>query len=313
MMGIPNVTNSRTVMMGVMNKKCPEGYVLVPPDPDYAGWYSKYFCVAKYEMRIESTNKAVSTPIGPPATNITEANAETACANANDGTQGGFSKRFGSVSRFKLISNIQWQIVARNIASVNSNWGASPHSGDAGRQTLNRGYVLPSSSATPIAIPNTSDPCSGTEDSCSTGWSDYKRTHSLSNGEEIWDFSGNAWEWVDGSIDNSIDDNLNSNFISNTQPNPNFISDSTANLLLGPKNIPSQCAGGNDNNSNFPFCGFGKFINDSGPNLIRGGGNFYITDTNKLRSETGIFSAIAKGTSHYDSQWGFRCIYEIEN
>ena len=42
------------------------------------------------------------------------------------------------------------------------------------------------------------DGCSGTGQTCSaTVWDSQRRTHTLSNGEVIWDLAGNVWEWVD--------------------------------------------------------------------------------------------------------------------
>lgn len=36
---------------------------------------------------------------------------------------------------------------------------------------------------------------------CDGGWHLHKRTHVLSNGEIIWDLSGNVWNWVDETVE----------------------------------------------------------------------------------------------------------------
>ena len=56
-----------------------------------------------------------------------------------------------------------------------------------------------------LAASTDSDACSGTGQSCSDiSWDSQKRTHTLSNGEVIWDMAGNVWEWTSYVIaDNS--------------------------------------------------------------------------------------------------------------
>ena len=65
--------------------------------------------------------------------------------------------------------------IARDIESVSSNWSGT---------VLNRGNSNSS------AAMNGTNPLSGIN----------KRTHTLSNGQVIWDFAGNVWEWVDDTI-----------------------------------------------------------------------------------------------------------------
>ncbi len=71
-----------------------------------------------------------------------------------------------------LITNAEWMAIARDIESVSSNWSGT---------ILNRGNSDSS------AAMNGTNPLSGIN----------KRTHTLSNGQVIWDFAGNVWEWVD--------------------------------------------------------------------------------------------------------------------
>ena len=54
--------------------------------------------------------------------------------------------------------------------------------------------------------------CHGTEQTCDgRTWNKQRRTHTLSNGEVIWDVSGNAWEWVKDDNSDSDSDADNSN------------------------------------------------------------------------------------------------------
>ena len=71
-----------------------------------------------------------------------------------------------------LMTNAEWMAIARDIESVEDNWTGTE---------LNRGNYR-----------------SGTVNATSSeGTGANKRTHNLSNGQIIWDFSGNVWEWVD--------------------------------------------------------------------------------------------------------------------
>ena len=79
-----------------------------------------------------------------------------------------------------LITNAEWMAIARDIESVSSNWSGT---------VLNRGNSNSS------AAMNGTDPLSGIN----------KRTHTLSNGQVIWDFAGNVWEWVDAQIPTQAD------------------------------------------------------------------------------------------------------------
>jgi hypothetical protein len=89
-----------------------------------------------------------------------------------------------------LVSNGEWQAVARNIESNITNWSG----GKVGEGTVPRGH----SDATPyLSLPLTSeaDPYYGTGNSASSG-SEQKRTHQLSTGDVVWDLAGNVQEWV---------------------------------------------------------------------------------------------------------------------
>jgi len=120
------------------------------------------FCVMKYEAKNNGSNVAVSQVSGTPWVSIPQYSASVldaieVCSNLGNGSH--------------LITNAEWTILARDIESVSSNWTSS---------VLNRGNS------------NSSAAMDGT--SALTGIN--KRTHTLSNGEVIWDLAGNVWEWT---------------------------------------------------------------------------------------------------------------------
>ncbi len=156
---------------------CPTGYVLVPANTTY---FSKQFCVMKYAASNDGYGTAVSVATGAPWVSIDRPTSRSACQALGQG--------------YDMISNDQWQVVARNIAGVAVNWST----GTVASGELNRGHSdnAPASALTPSAD-DVSGNCSGTGQTCSsTVWDSQRRTHVLSNGNMIWDFSGNVWQWV---------------------------------------------------------------------------------------------------------------------
>lgn len=140
------------------------------------------FCVMKYEARKAAGDIASSNPIDPVWASINQASARAAC------------QAIGA----DLITNDQWTALARNIENTASNWS----NGAVGNGVLARGWAAHASygdSWTNNAVaPSTDSSClyNTAADSCgSTGTHLYKRTHTLSNGQTIWDLSGNVWEW----------------------------------------------------------------------------------------------------------------------
>jgi hypothetical protein len=164
---------------------CPTGYVRIPTNSDLS---ISEFCVMKYEAR-NVNGVATSQAAGLPWVGI---------ARGLDGTSSNSAwkacKDLGN--GYDFLTNAQWQAVARNIESVSSNWS---NGSNAGSNALNQGH----SDYTPgntLTASTDDDPCSGTDNNhCATNThSDFsqKRTHTLSNGEIIWDIAGNVWEMV---------------------------------------------------------------------------------------------------------------------
>ncbi len=131
-------------------------------------------CIMQYEAKcsessaggscVKGTSTLISSEVGTPWVNINQNDAKTEC------------EKIGA----HLITNAEWMAIARDIESVKSNWTG----GAVGSGILNRG-----NSDSSAAMDGT-DLLSGVN----------KRTHTLSNGQVIWDFAGNVWEWVDDTI-----------------------------------------------------------------------------------------------------------------
>lgn len=159
---------------------CPTGYIRVPGNSQYN---TTDFCVAKYEMK-NVGGVPVSKPSETPWGNIDRNQARAACESLGAG--------------YQFITNAQWQTIARNIAQVAENWS----DGAVGSGVLNRGHSDSDPYGFLEASSRDDDACLGTGQKCSsTVWGEQRRTHVLSNGEVIWDFAGNVWEWVYDDLD----------------------------------------------------------------------------------------------------------------
>jgi formylglycine-generating enzyme required for sulfatase activity len=133
------------------------------------------FCVMKYEAKCEESatgscgNPGTYLPVSQvahtPWVSISQVNSKNRCQAIGE----------------QLITNAQWMTIARNIESQAQNWTNSA----VGDGSLFRGR----SNSTEAA--DASDPLSGVN----------TRTHTLSNGEVIWDIAGNVYSWTDNIID----------------------------------------------------------------------------------------------------------------
>lgn len=161
---------------GAGELNCPNGFIKVPGDSFYQ---TQDFCIMKYEAKTTSQG-VMSKPEGIPLRGmVSQIAAMNFCSNLGAG--------------YRLINNAEWLTIAANIISVPGNWS----SGNIGDGLLNRGHSDHSPSQLLPASSDDNDPCYLTGQTCDAStWNSQKRTHTLSNGESIWDFAGNAWEWV---------------------------------------------------------------------------------------------------------------------
>jgi hypothetical protein len=151
---------------------CPTGMIPVPPSSSGRPG----FCVDKYEAK-QSGSVAVSQAAGTPWVSINQQDARGACRAAGK----------------RLITEEDWLHIAQDVEQVGWNWsGGTPGSGQ-----MSDGHS-DNSPANSLAASTDDDPCSGTGQTCDTStWNSQRRTYRLSNGEYIWDFGGNVWNWVD--------------------------------------------------------------------------------------------------------------------
>ena len=204
----------------INNITCPNNYILVPGSSLYG---TTDFCVMKYEAKavetsdptvglttpttgfntiannITPTTSAINPPravasvaSGYPIANISQTTAIDYCANQN------------TVSGASLITNAEWMTIARNIEGQSSNWynpNPTPVN-QVGNGGLWRGHSDSSPNNALEASTNDNLGYIGTENDINNGWQE-KRTHTLSNGEVIWDLSGNLWEWTNDIISES--------------------------------------------------------------------------------------------------------------
>ena len=204
---------------------CPDGYIQVPAN---AGLSVSAFCVMKYEAKAwndvnsngvldsgeedadgcnESgcttsnwglaTYKPGSGVYGHPWRRISQANAWNECDSLN--TESGrtnIDNDTNTDGTYALVSNPEWMTIARNVENVATNWT----DGSVGSGCLLRGNVGGTNVCTGgDSGYNGSDPDSGASRS-----DNGTASLTLDNGEEIWDFSGNVWEWVDWDMSSTL-------------------------------------------------------------------------------------------------------------
>jgi hypothetical protein len=259
---------------------CPPNYLSIPANTDLG---TSTFCVMKFNAKNVSgvaTSQAALTPwvnIARGTDGTTVGSAWKACKDLGAG--------------YDLLTNAQWQAIARNIESVPSNWS---NSSSSGTNSLNRGNS--DGAAALAADASDGNGCAGLGSStynsqavaadCGGEWHTNKRTHTLSNGETIWDMAGNVWQWVQESYMNQGTDAYVSQL------------NSTAHNLVrwGP-------AGNYTSKNSGEYGGLGRgWLNYSGGGVARGG---------RWQNGTvaGVFasnlSAIPTASS---DQVGFRCV-----
>ena len=267
---------------------CPENFVGVPA---LEGYTVHSFCVAKYEMKNDGSDNAVSQATGLPYMGFSRDGAITKCTDRGSG--------------YDLLTNDEWQSMARHIELVSDNWSAFANS-IAG---LNQGHAFTPSRPLP-ASPDDNKGCYGTQHTCEgRSWAGQRRTHFLSNGEVIWDVGGNAMEWVkDNNIGSGeYGDNAYMSQVTRT-------SHTTARSLSGGTTTTARVVkdqfgpSGDYSALNFAFYGGLGYatLRSTGGTVVRGG-SWY--DGN----QAGIFAVslihLINDNGSINNSIGFRCVY----
>lgn len=248
------------------------------------------FCVMKYEAKNVggiATSQAASTPW----VSINQTDSSTAC------------RALGV--NYDLISNPEWMTIAYSIEETDSNWS----NGD-GTGMLNRGHS--DNSSTALAVTDINDDYDGTGNNSGqapgSGW-EQKRTHTLSNGEVIWDFAGNVRQWVDWTTGGSLTGVTPANkayYSTDGAPQSTWIQFTTldTNINNGDEmeTLAWQPLDSSLNSSN----GIGLYY--AGDNLSGGaalrGGNW------NNNTHSGVFAlALNASASFTGSYIGFRCVF----
>ena len=164
-------------------RTCPSGYIAVPGNSMYG---TSEFCVMKYEAKTGSSTVAATTQAaGLPLGWVDQNTARTACGLNGAG--------------YGLITNAEYMTIARNIEAQLSNWTTGTAASTAvGIGGIYRGYSSIWRYGPQIAA--TTDDNDGYFGTGLSGFAIERRTHALSNGQVIWDLSGNLWELLNDTI-----------------------------------------------------------------------------------------------------------------
>ena len=308
------------------NFVCHEGFIGIPALKDFT---TNSFCVAKYEMKNAGADTAdddtddstVSQASGLPIVNINKADALTKCQEIGEG--------------YNMMINNEWQTIVRNIEAVLSNWENQSSETDE-RTILAQGNVAgsstPSGTIPILAAGPDSNPCFGIEllgrEECSDSiWHRHRRTHTLSNGEVIWDLGGNVTEW--------IRDNNDVRQVTNKEEHEGFYfasasyviqfyysnSGTPRHLSLDGEISPAKAIhdifftanryislGGSSSNRDYVkaayYRGLGRVSlkKDNAPGSFTRGGSLHLKDA-------GIFSVHLRSATDESNSIGFRCAY----
>ncbi len=178
---------------------CPSsGYIPVPANATVGAPDS--FCIMKYEAKTSSSGP-VSIEAGSPRVNRRQYQAWDDCDSLNsEALRADIDSDTGSDGTYALTSNPEWMAIARNVENVDSNWT----SGVIGTGCLKRGNVGGTNSCT-----GGNSGYNGPNPDSGSGRADNGTAQlTLSNGEVIWDFSGNVREWVDWTIGSPLSSNM---------------------------------------------------------------------------------------------------------
>ena len=144
-----------------------------------------------------ATYKPGSNEKGGPWRRIDQINSWNECDSLNsESGRSNIDRDANGDGTYALISNPEWMAIAKNVENVASNWT----NGAVGDGCLKRGNI------------GGLHPCTGGNSGYDGPDPDFGASRAdigtaqltLSNGEIIWDFSGNVWSWVDWTLNNAL-------------------------------------------------------------------------------------------------------------
>ena len=221
--------NTSWSVAAVTGSSTPNGWVVVPGNSTYS---TTDFLAMKYEAKCAATSNLTTGLTTPDSGSHTYSDSGTACTTTNSkdvvSVASGYPianiSQTNSITRCStisvggsaahLISNNEWMTVARNAEAQAGNWSL----GSVGSGYLFAGHNdnAPTSAVVASTTDTGNNACAytdaaGTNEApalCPTNTANntsgtagnQKRVLTLSNGQYIWDISGNVWEWTNDTI-----------------------------------------------------------------------------------------------------------------
>jgi hypothetical protein len=294
-----NTSSCSTANVSYTLNSCPTGYIYVPAN---AGLGVSAFCVMKYEAKNDGSGNAVSQEASTPWVSINQTDAWDECDDLNsESSRGDIDSDTNTDGTYALISNPEWITIARNVENVAANWT----DGSVGSGCLMRGNVGATNACT-----GGDSGYNGLGPDFGSGRSDNGTASlTLDNGEEIWDLSGNVWEWVDWDMTSTL--------VTVTPANKAYISSEGSQQSAWKEfvDLDTNIAGGDEM---FPDSwqatdtslqgsdGIGRYYagNNSSGGAARRGGRW------SAGTRGGAFALALHGSpSDRSSGLGFRCVY----
>lgn len=161
---------------------CPDEneWAAVPGNPAFG---TSDFCVMRFEAR-NVNGVAVSQAWGTPYVNISQSEAILAAKSACDGCH--------------LLTEGEWLTIAHNVMHVNNNWNIGFAGTGGGYMFTGHSDGSPNYARDALWAEDNIQGYYGTGNAAGGAGEEQRRTLSLSNGQIIWDFAGNVWEWTSG-------------------------------------------------------------------------------------------------------------------
>lgn len=190
---------------------CPINFIVVPGSNTYG---TSDFCISKYDAKQYDTsldpyslysttnlNYPISKAGNKPWSFLSQSNAVINSTHTLSSAQNSTGTGVTECTSCHLITEAEWMTIAQNVLSQPQNWSG----GSVGSGYIYRGHSDGGPSGPLSATDNDSDGYNGTENFKGdmsiyggTNGDSQKRTLSLSNGEMIWDLSGNVRQWTQG-------------------------------------------------------------------------------------------------------------------